>query len=233
MNKKLLSYLTVLIMIGNYTSATMASNSSSNNLSCEISTSPRSHSNEDDILYDLKNMENGNLDDSKKMSTNNSDNNKVVDYDEDTMWFDYQALFDKTKNVVLGQNDESYVNHVDFKKDDLARNSLLLGGYYDNKLITRAINGNIASQYIMMDNCANYLFGGYGAYNNISLNSEQESIIDLNYRYLVGIIASLAGNQLSDVTNEYRHLARFNDPDFLNNIKAENANLYDVMDLII
>ena len=84
-----------------------------------------------------------------------------------------------------------------------------------------------------MDNCAYYLFGGYRAYSDISLSSEQEHIIDLNYRYLVGIIASLAGNQLNDVVSEYRHLARFSNPDYLDSINTKTANLYNVMDLII
>ena len=39
----------------------------------------------------------------------------------DQMWFYYQELFDKTRNRILGLNDNIKVKHTDFKENQLAR----------------------------------------------------------------------------------------------------------------
>ena len=45
----------------------------------------------------------------------------MIIYDPEKMWFDYQALFDKTRNRILGLNDNIKVKHTDFKENYLAR----------------------------------------------------------------------------------------------------------------
>ena len=128
------------------------------------------------------------LDDCKKMSDNNSYNDKVVDYDEKTMWFDYQALFDKTKNVVLGKNDTTNVKHVDFKEDSLARNVVFGTSMYDdhNEYYESNLydieNGDVYAQsdaiYNMLDYCK----------SNEFIN--KNSLDYLNYKYMLGIVSS-------------------------------------------
>jgi hypothetical protein len=82
MNKKILICLTALVMTGNYTSVTTASDSGSNGSfeNGELSTSP---GNKDNILHNVKNIKNSNikskiLDDCKTMSNNNSNNDNEV-----------------------------------------------------------------------------------------------------------------------------------------------------------
>ena len=52
---------------------------------------------------------------------------KKIKYNPSKMWFDYQALFDKTKNKVFGKTGNIEVKHVDFTKNTIARN-----GVFDN-----------------------------------------------------------------------------------------------------
>ena len=49
---------------------------------------------------------------------------RKVKYNPDIMWFDYQALFDKTRNKVFGKTDNIEVKHVDFTKNTIARNGV-------------------------------------------------------------------------------------------------------------
>ena len=49
---------------------------------------------------------------------------RKVKYNPDIMWFNYQALFDKTRNKVFGKTDNIEVKHVDFTKNTIARNGV-------------------------------------------------------------------------------------------------------------
>ena len=40
-----------------------------------------------------------------------------VEYDPEIMWFDYQSLFDKTRNAVLYIDCNFEIKHTDFKYD--------------------------------------------------------------------------------------------------------------------
>ena len=40
-----------------------------------------------------------------------------VKYDPEIMWFDYQSLFDKTRNAVLDIDCNFEIKHTDFKYD--------------------------------------------------------------------------------------------------------------------
>ena len=77
------------------------------------------------------------------------------------MWFDYQALFDQTKNWVLHYDlafkikefETVPVQHTDFEKNTLAKKALL-GDKIDDTLINDICNGFIPS---IGDMIANYL----------------------------------------------------------------------------
>ena len=45
-----------------------------------------------------------------------------VEYDPEIMWFDYQSLFDKTRNTVLDIDCNIEIKHIDFKDDECAAN---------------------------------------------------------------------------------------------------------------
>ncbi|MBQ9440940.1 MAG: hypothetical protein IJU54_00840 [Alphaproteobacteria bacterium] len=166
--------------------------------------------------------------------TNNeiNDGTPKVIYDEDMMWFDYQALFDTTRSRILNEKNNNKVQCTDFDSNELARNVMLLGGKCDTSLIDNVLSGDVESQYKIMQNCANYLFGEYRIRNGINIDEEQEHIIALNYRYLVGILILLAGDKFNDIKREYIHLAGGTKPDFLNNSNIKNMNLYDAIYLI-
>ena len=48
-----------------------------------------------------------------------------IQYSPDDMWFDYQALFDQTKNFILllkkKEFEHIWVNHTDFEKNTLLK----------------------------------------------------------------------------------------------------------------
>ena len=46
-----------------------------------------------------------------------------VEYDPEIMWFDYQSLFDKTRNAVLDIDCNIEIKHTDFKYDECAANT--------------------------------------------------------------------------------------------------------------
>ena len=58
----------------------------------------------------------------------------TVEYVSMDMWFDYQALFDKTKSVKLKQPCNIEVKHKIFAFDELARKSLFGNNDYGDLL---------------------------------------------------------------------------------------------------
>ncbi len=208
---------------------TASDNISNKSTSSNNSTSPISeHKMQSSIIFVNDNMT---CDNDMTNNEINDGNHKVI-YDEDIMWFDYQALFDKTMSRILNGTNNNKVQCTDFDNNELARNVMLLDGKCDTSLIDNVLSGNVESQYKIMQNCANYLFGEYRIRNGINIDEEQEHIIALNYRYLVGILTLLAGDKFNDIKREYIHLAGGSNPDFLNNANIKNVNLYDAMYLI-
>ena len=68
---------------------------------------------------------------SKQEIKNMVDNcTKKVKYIPEKMWIDYQALFDKTRNKVLGKTDDIKVRYVNLEENRIARNGL----FYSNKM---------------------------------------------------------------------------------------------------
>ena len=48
----------------------------------------------------------------------------ILNDGKNKMWFDYEALFKKTKSFVLKQDNNIEVDHTDFDKDIVARDCL-------------------------------------------------------------------------------------------------------------
>ena len=80
----------------------------------------------------------------------------ILNAGKNKMWFDYEALFRKTKSFVLKQDNNIEVDHTDFDKDLVARDCLSDGknnyAYYINNIL----NGDINIQYQALLNVASY-----------------------------------------------------------------------------
>mgnify|MGYP006873014961 CR=1 FL=1 len=105
-----------------------------------------------------------------------------VEYDDSIMWFDYQSLFDKTKNVILGINCDVEIEHTNFKCNKCAANAT---GIKDNKdLLKSILSGNIDSVCQVVNNIYNYYVDQM--YTDGDLSFEQDICIK-NYCYLLAI----------------------------------------------
>ena len=140
-------------------------------------------------------------DNSKIDGVNTINEEKKVIYEPDKMWFDYQSLFDKTRNAILEQDDEIKVkNNVD--KNELAKKVL---SFEDNDfIIGEALDGKTWAQSELMDCIEKYVEQNYSRNEEVP-NDKQYIEIEYNYRHLLGIVASLA--QIGDEIAKKRYLA--------------------------
>ena len=167
-------------------------------------------------------------DNSKIDYINDIDEKKKVIYEPDKMWFDYQSLLDKTKNVILQQDDEIKVkNNVD--KNELAKKVLSFGN--NGSIIGKALDGKIWAQSRLM-----YCIEKYGE-QNYSRNEEVPNDknykeIEFNYRHLLGIVASLAqiGNEIAK--KRYLALVKYIPEDFYS-CDISNINYFNIMHPIL
>ena len=116
---------------------------------------------------------------------NNDNTKKIVEYNSDIMWFDYQALFDKTKSVVLEEDNDIQVAHTNFETNTVAKVVLGINSNYD-ELIIQAIGGSIKAQYELFDKIGNYL------QNYLISDNNRYYIINYNYLNMMSIIAVLS-----------------------------------------
>ena len=82
--------------------------------------------------------------------------NEIINAGKNKMWFDYEALFKKTKSFVLKQDNNIEVDHTDFNKDLVARDCLCDGIQNYDYYINNILNGDINIQYIALHNIADY-----------------------------------------------------------------------------
>lgn len=112
-------------------------------------------------------------------------NNPKVEYNPDEMWFDYQALFDKTKLAILGIDNDIEVKHTDFSQNDIARTALFGNSEYKDKL-SEMLSGNIDAQ----SDAAYYVFNSYQDERDVWLAND----MIVNYKYLISVVASLSND---------------------------------------
>ena len=146
---------------------------------------------------------------SRTDSTNSIGNHHPmrIEYDPESMWFDYQALFDKTRNCILGLNDDIKVRHTDFKENQLARLVIFNQKHYDGFIkysLSKIIYGDTQCHLTLISNvqrCIDFCC------DEESLVTIQENLptINLNYLYLVGIVSSLG----SRVTFDRQYLMNY------------------------
>ena len=111
------------------------------------------------------------------------DNGPRVEYDPIKMWFDYQALFDKTKSIVLGQPCDIGVKHTDFYKYEYR---------LDKVRLNQILSGDIDAQCILVNEMKEYIN------DRIFLSEYLASEIVSNYIYLMCIVVSLC-----DIDDKY------------------------------
>lgn len=160
-------------------------------------------------------------------SVNNMDNGPRVEYEPDKMWFDYQALFDKTKSVVLEQNMNIEVKHTNFKENELARHAVFGRDIWYSASLDGIINGELESLYTAMIHCKEYSFGYKEEYETLS--QEYSDLVDLNYRYFLGICVSLC-DYSSSVMQAYRDLTYCYLPKSVTTKNIYKINFKEVID---
>ena len=77
---------------------------------------------------------------------------RQVYYNSEKMWFNYQALFDKTKNKVLGKIDNIKVKHTDFDKNVIAREAMFYNDKVDINLLNEVSDGDLNIQAYIQNN---------------------------------------------------------------------------------
>ena len=90
---------------------------------------------------------------SKEEIKNMVDNcTKQLNYNPEIMWFDYQALFDKTRNKILGKSDNITVKHTDFEKNAKARKGVFDSEEVDTNFLNRILDGDLGGQAYVTNN---------------------------------------------------------------------------------
>lgn len=160
---------------------------------------------------------------SLNMKTIEYTNSKEVEYDSDTMWFDYQSLFDKIKH----KYNNTEVKCTNFEENILAKHTLFDDDNYHD-LLLRVLNGDIKSISKLIYNCASYAYKLFGAGYEILYNKNQCKYVALNYKYLVAIVASL-GKDDNNITKQYLAYTNGYKPNFILFKNILPDSLYDVM----
>ena len=81
---------------------------------------------------------------------------KIIDSGKHKMWFNYEALFKKTKSFVLKEENNIEIDHTDFDKDLLARECLSNGKGDYTYYVNNILNGDINVQFQALNNMAVY-----------------------------------------------------------------------------
>ena len=143
---------------------------------------------------------------------------KKVDYKPDRMWFDYQALFDKTRNNILEIEDEIEVEN-NASKNELAKK--IMSFENSDFIVEQALLGETWAQDEIMNHIESYVSNNYPR-NESALLDKNYCEIDYNYKHLLGIVASLSqiGNEIAK--KRYFAIVKYIPVDFY---------IYDIMDL--
>ena len=162
---------------------------------------------------------------------------RKVKYNPDIMWFDYQALFDKTRNKVFGKTDNIEVKHVDFTKNTIARNGVFDSYEIDTNMLNKALEGDLKSQINMVNN----IWKGYlkSIDNDVDDNNNGEDLrrlLHINLLYFITV--NIALNKYDERTFDYYLQLAESDfvptyfaPDSLknkNNELIKNMNFYAI-----
>lgn len=150
--------------------------------------------------YDTNSNMNNNFDTNSVLSMSDMNNCNNGEYDPENMWFDYQALFDKTRNCILGLNDDIEVKHTDFKENQLARLVIFEQKYFDHMIeyvLSEIINDDTTCYYTLISNFHRYRDLYCDEESLVTVKKNLPSI-NLNFFYFVGIMLSLGSRVFFD-----------------------------------
>ena len=139
-----------------------------------------------------------------------------VEYDEDEMWFDYQALFDKVKCSILEVDNDIEIEHIDFSEYENIRNILFNENY--EKQLSEILKGDMDAIQIVINNLR-------------SKEPWKKSELNLNYKYLIGIIAPF--DQGSFAYSEYTGYCFGENPIDRNELNLFRINYSNIMKPIL
>ena len=114
----------------------------------------------------------------------------MVEYNQDTMWFDYQALFEQRRNVVLRNifgidvTSMQEIRHVSFEHNNLARNAIL-GNSTDKNIISDLCKGNLYAINIIIRNLSNYIYKHREVLKD--KNNDDLLVLECNYKNLLKV----------------------------------------------
>ena len=177
----------------------------------------------DDEVVDISGMSKQDI---QKMVDNCT---RKVQYNPEKMWFDYQALFDKTRNKILGKTDNIKVKYTDFDKNIIAKQAVFNSDKIDMNMLSKALDGDLNTQFEI----SNRLYM-YSTNDTISFNDQE--IVYINYLYLLTIQIALDEYDFHIYNRYLGHV----DYDFLptyfqknalqnkNNKLIENMNFYAI-----
>ena len=115
---------------------------------------------------------------------------KIIEHEQHKMWFDYDALFKKTKSVVLKQDNNIEVDHTNFEMHLLARDCISNREGNYTYYVNNILNGDIITQYKALENMAKYardlFFVGMASF----YNEKDCQNVPLNYKLLCSTIVA-------------------------------------------
>ena len=124
---------------------------------------------------------------------------KKLKYNPDKMWFDYQNLFEKARNKVLGISDNIIVKHEDFEKNFIARHALFYSDNINTYVLEKLLDGDLESARQLQGNLWTYSdvgeyhpFCGYWEKKEYDQNDEEyKDLARRNHDYLFAIVFAL------------------------------------------
>ena len=163
---------------------------------------------------------------------------RKVKYNGRMMWFDYQALFEKTRNKILGKTDNIKVKYANLKKNSAARHGIFNYSKPDMNLLFKALDGDLESQKKIMKNIYDYYWSIDEIFDKDHeiCYSRKAGLVHRNYLYLLTIRIALCEFEF-DLYNYYfsdawkDFLPTYFCPDSLknkNNKLIENMNFYAI-----
>jgi len=136
-----------------------------------------------------------------------------IEYDPESMWFDYQALFDQTKNWVLHYDSPIFkkletilVQHTDFEENTLAKKAF--GDKINNTLINAACNGFYPAISSILAESAEYL-----AKHGSECSQDDYLLLIYNFKLLLAICIQFSYDD-SEYRKEYLRFAGENPKNF-------------------
>ena len=158
---------------------------------------------------------------------------KKVVYDPNTMWFDYQSLFNKMKDDYLDKENDNEIDHIDFIENDIARDAVFgtdweTGINYSKTYLNEILIGNAYSLFFAKKYC-------YEQLNKINSNNNSDEIMQckLNYIYFLALLVPFINNGY--LMEEYSKLSNGNIPTSLkkDTRNINEMNLYEIVTPLI